>query len=84
MAANPDQFSTFTAIDLVPVVPSNVTDLPRNGRAIRCSGAGGTLRFVSYDGNLRDTSISAGEVLLVAVRRIHATGTTATGLEVYI
>ena len=84
MAANPDQFSTFTGIDLVPVTPSDGADLAQNGRAIRCSGAGGTLRFVSYDGNLRDTSIAAGETLNVAVRRIHATGTTATGIEVYI
>lgn len=83
MAQNPDQFSIFTGIDLVPVTPSDGTDLAQNGRAIRANTAG-TLRFVSYAGVLRNTNIAAGETLMVAVRRIHATGTTATGLEVYI
>ena len=71
-------------IDLVPVTPNDSVDLPQTGRAIRCIGTAGTVRFVSLAGVVRNTSISTGETLTVAAQRIHSTGTTATGLEVYI
>lgn len=70
--------------DLIPVTPSDTVDFAVAGRAIRCKGNGtaGTLRFRNDAGVQRDTYISAGETLLVGVSRIHATGTTATGLEI--
>lgn len=72
--------------DLVPVTPNDGTDLPVAGRAIRCRGDGtsGTLRITVVGGATRNTHIAAGETLTVGVQRVHATGTTATGLEVYI
>lgn len=72
--------------DLIPVTPSDSVDLAVAGRAIRCkpNGAAGTLRFNNDAGVQRNTYIAVGEVLLVGVSRIHATGTTATGLEVFI
>lgn len=72
--------------DLVPIVPDDNADLPVTARAIRCrpDGAGGTLRLVTYAGQLRNTYIAAGETLLVLATRVHATGTAATGLEAYI
>lgn len=72
--------------DLVPIVPNNDQDLPTLARAIRCKHAGtaGDVRFLSWDGNIRTTDIARGEVLLVAVRRVYATGTTALGLEAVI
>lgn len=90
MAVNPNLGGNFgigaPAMDLVPVTPSDSTDLVVTGRAIRCQPAGtaGTLRFTAWNGQIRNTSIAAGELLVVAVVRVHATGTTATGLEVAI
>lgn len=78
---------TMTALDIVPVVPSDTVDLAIEARAIRCrpeSGAGGTLRITTYQGNVRDTEIATGEMLVVGVVRVHLTGTTATGLEAVI
>ena len=73
--------------DLVPVTPNDATDLAVAARAIRCkptTGAAGTLRFTALNGEVRNTSIDVGETLTVGAKRIHSTGTTATGLEVYI
>jgi hypothetical protein len=78
--------STSVAVDLVPIVPNDSVDLPETARAIRCkpTGAAGTVRFVSWRGELRNTSIEAGGELRVAALRVHATGTTATDLEAMI
>ncbi|MFN3833395.1 MAG: hypothetical protein ACK4SQ_14310 [Allorhizobium sp.] len=83
---NPLNRGDSVGLDLVPVTPSDTVDLASAGRAIRCrpDGAAGTLRFRAYDGTVRNTYISAGETILVACTRIHATGTTATNLEVYV
>ena len=84
MTINPDQFNTFTAIDIVPVTPSDTVDLTVSARAIRCTGASGTLRITSLRGNVRNTTIVTGEVLPVGATRIHETGTAASGLEALI
>ncbi len=89
MAANPliGSFdASAQAVDLVPVTPNDGADLAFVARAIRCkpTGAAGTLRFTAYSGQVRNTDIAVGEVLLVFAKRIHQSGTTATGLEVYI
>lgn len=73
-----------TAIDILPVTPSDVADLASAARAIRCTGTGGDLRITTRTGETRSTTISAGEVLMVQASRIHATGTTATGLEALV
>ena len=84
LASGLDQ--TFTAADLVPVTPSDAADLPQPARAIRCSpiGGAGTLRITTYTGQVRNTAIAQGEVLTVYAARVHATGTSATGLEALI
>ncbi|MEL8055701.1 MAG: hypothetical protein AAGK66_06085 [Pseudomonadota bacterium] len=73
-------------IDLVPITPNDGLDLLRPARAIRCrpDGTAGTLSIVTAEGNQRDTYINAGEALAVQVRRVRATGTSASGLEAYI
>lgn len=71
---------TFTGVDLVPVTPNDTTDLPIHARDIRAQGAG-TIRITTYLGNVRNTNIAANERLGVYVKRVHATGTTATGIE---
>jgi hypothetical protein len=82
--SNPDKWNTFTAQDLAPIAPSDSADLPIWARAIRCRGNAGTLRITTISGQVRDTSIDFGEVLLVGARRVHATGTTATTLEALV
>lgn len=71
---------TFVAVDIVPVTPSDTVDLPDHARAIRAE-TGGTLRITTFKGNVRDTHIAHGELLLVYASRIHATGTSANGIE---
>lgn len=83
MGTNHDQGKTFTALDIVPITPNDSTDLVTNARSIRAAGAG-TLRITTISGNVRNTNIAANEVLLVGASRIHATGTTATGIEAMI
>lgn len=78
--SNADIYSTIVGTDLVPITPNDDTDLDLFARAIRVGGAG-TLRITTLRGNVRNTSVAAGELLLVGARRVHETGTTATGLE---
>lgn len=75
-----NQSDTFSAGDVMPVTPSDTVDLPFIARAIRAK-VGGDLRITSGAGIVRDTFIGEGELLPVTAIRIHATGTTATGLE---
>ena len=84
--ANPLSRGDGAGRDLIPVTPNDSTDLATAGRAIRCrpDGTAGTLRFRNAAGTQRDTAIAVGELLLVGVSRIHATGTTATGLEILV
>ena len=77
---NPNILSTMQGRDLVPVTPNDGVDLPNAARALRIAGAG-TLRFVSLNGVLRNTSVAAGEETIFGAIRVHATGTTATGIE---
>lgn len=86
MATNPFNRGVNVASDLVPATPNDTTDLAEPGRAIRCrpDGAAGTLRFSTNTNVVRNTYIDAGETILVAVTRVHATGTTATNLEILV
>lgn len=90
MAQNPDLSGNFGPTtpgrDLVPIAPNDTTDLPVMAKAIRCrpDGTDGTLRFTSYNGQVRNTAIKAGETLIVMASRVHLAGTTATLLEAYI
>lgn len=89
MAQNPllsDFDSTSTGRDLIPVTPNDGADLEVAARGIRCrpDGVAGALRITTWTGEVRDTYIDAGESLIVAVIRVHDTGTDATKLEVYI
>lgn len=76
--------STSPAVDLVPITPDDNNDLDSHARSIRCIGTSGTLRVVTFAGIERNTSIESGEVLSLVATRVHATGTTATGLEAMI
>lgn len=86
MADNPQTGATYTGRDLIPVTPSDSANFTTDARAIGCrpDGVGGTLRFTALSGEVRNTYIASGEVKQVGAKRIHATGTTATLLEIYI
>lgn len=75
-----NQSDTFSASDVLTVTPSDTVDLPWIARGIRAR-VGGDIRITSGVGIVRNTFIGDGELLPVAATRIHATGTTATGLE---
>jgi hypothetical protein len=84
-----DPFAALAASALSParrlaaVVPSDSADLPRYG-CLKV-GAAGTIALVAADdadAAVQSWSAVAGEIVAVIVRRVLATGTTATGLLV--
>lgn len=84
--ANPLNRGVGLGEDLIPVTPSDASDLAIPGRAIRCrpDGVGGILRFTSNSGTVRNTYIEAGGVIWTPVLKVHDTGTDATLLEIYV
>jgi hypothetical protein len=85
----PDDFENFSAglssplIGAFAVVPNDGADLPRVTRQIRVTGAAGTLALTWISGVDTVEAVNAGDVLDWRVKRIKATGTTATGLRGY-
>ena len=62
------------------VEPSDTTDLPSVVRAV-VLGTAGTVRWRGRDGSINNTApLPAGFILPIQAVRIHATGTSATGL----
>lgn len=88
MARNPLRGLNYLAvgIDLVPITPDDDENLATTARAVRCrpDGNAGALRITTTAGNVRNTYIAAGEMLIVSVTRVHDTGTDATNLEAVI
>jgi hypothetical protein len=85
--AQPSFSQSDPATDLVPVTPNDAADLALPAVALRClpvSGAAGTVRVTTVDGNVRTTEIAVGELLPVQVVRVWSTGTSATGLEALV
>lgn len=66
-----------------PVVPSDTADLPRIASAVRATGAG-TVHCVTAAGDERTFSLAAGADFPCGIRKVFATGTTATGLLAFI
>jgi hypothetical protein len=84
-----DPFATLAVSALSParrlaaVTPSDSVDLARYG-CLKVGGAG-TIAMIAADdpdGAPQNWSAAAGEIVPVIVRRVLATGTTATGLLV--
>lgn len=76
-----------TPSDWVPVTPNDGQDLGKPARALRClplSGTGGTVRVTMSSGEVRNSEIAQGEIIFGGIVRVHATGTSATGLEAHI
>lgn len=71
------------ATDILPVVPSNGTDLPIVALALYIETAG-TVVFIAQNGETRTVKVADFAILPVGVRRVLSTGTTATGIHALI
>ncbi|MEO0682352.1 MAG: hypothetical protein AAF192_18275 [Pseudomonadota bacterium] len=72
------------ATDIVPVVADDATDLPHAALALFVE-TGGAVTFDTVSSDAPRTVTVADQTLLpVGVRRVHATGTTATGLHALV
>lgn len=61
------------------IVPDDGADLPSVTRAINVAGTG-DVRVTTLDGDVVTLHVAGGSAFPIRVRRVHATGTTATGL----
>jgi hypothetical protein len=71
------------ATDILPVTPSDATDLAHVAIALYVETAG-AVSFVSVAGEVRTVALAAYSILPVGVRRVRATGTTATGIHAMV
>ncbi len=62
------------------IFPDDQTELKNVTRALNVATSG-TVRVMTVDGTLGDVFIAAGGTFPVRVRRVLATGTTATGIR---
>lgn len=80
-----DRFETYVAgleapaSDLFDIVPDDGTDLALATRALNAA-VSGTVRITTVSGTMATVYIAAGIAFPVRAARVHATGTTATGL----
>lgn len=80
-----DKFSGLTESlssppsDLIAVTPDDATDLAQVSRALNAATAG-TIRVTTREGTTGSITVAAGIIIPIRVRRIWATGTTATGI----
>ena len=65
------------------IVPNDGTDLSRVTRQIRITGTSGNIVVVWVSGIETTEPVVSGDILDWRVKRIKATGTTATGLRGY-
>jgi hypothetical protein len=65
------------------ITPNDSTDLPAITRQLRITGAAGNVVVVWMDGTETTEPVQAFETLDWRIRRVKATGTTATGLRGY-
>jgi len=67
--------------DAAAVVPADGSDLPRSGRLF--VGGAGAVKVTTISGtDVTFTGVIAGSVLPVRVKKVFATGTTATNMVV--
>lgn len=69
----------------VAVTPSDTTNLPRGVCRALYTGSGGVLvvQMDEFNLPLTLTAVPAGEIMPLAVSRVLATGTTATGVHAF-
>lgn len=71
------------ATDALPVTPDDSTDLPHVAIGLYVE-TGGTISMVTVTGETRSMAITDFSILPVGVRRVNATGTTASGIHALV
>ncbi|ATG48150.1 hypothetical protein CEW89_11550 [Celeribacter ethanolicus] len=71
------------ATDLSPVTPSDTVNFAKVAVALYIESAG-TLSIVTQKSETRTVAVGDFAILPVGVRRVNATGTTATGIHAFI
>jgi hypothetical protein len=71
------------ANDMLPVTPSNTADLPHVALGLYIE-TGGTLSIVTETGLVRQVAVADFSILPVGVRRVNASGTTASGIHAMV
>lgn len=71
------------ATDALPVIPDDSTDLGHVAIGLYTE-TGGTVSMVTVTGETRSIAVADFSVLPVGVRRVNATGTTASGLHALV
>ncbi len=72
------------ATDIVPVTPDDAADLPKTAIALYVEGAGAVAIDTVTGGATRIVAAADCMLLPVGVRRVRATGTTATGVHALV
>jgi len=85
--ANPFENRTSSlsgpATDILPVTPDDVAELPEVAIALYVE-TGGTLSILTALGASRTVTVADRSILPVGVRRVNATGTTASGIHAMV
>ncbi len=68
------------AQDILPVTPSDTNDLPKVAISLYVE-TGGTLVITTVWGEKRSVEVDDFSILPVGAKRVHATGTTASGIH---
>lgn len=71
------------ATDAIPVTPDDGTDLPTIAIALYVE-TGGTVVMDTVTGATRTITVADFSILPVGVRRVRATGTTASGIHAMV
>lgn len=71
------------ASDALPVSPDDSTDLPNVAIGLYIESAG-TVSVVTVTGETRSLAVTDFSILPVGVRRVNASGTTASGLHALV
>lgn len=72
------------ATDAFAITPSDTQDLPQLTRALYVGGGGAAVVVLKSGAEVAFANLAAGSVLPARLRRVKATGTTATGLVAMI
>ncbi len=71
------------ATDALPVIPDDSTDLPLVAVGLYVE-TGGTIVIDTVRGETRTLTVADFSILPLGLRRVHATGTTATGMHALV
>jgi len=71
------------ATDAMPVAPDDAADLPHVAVGLYAE-TGGAISLVTVSGGTRTVTVADFSILPVGVRRVNASGTTASGIHALV